>query len=173
MLEFDLQQGWTKGLKMVFENAASSASFNSKVALHIEQKHGDHIHMLSESDLLKSSPICEADGIYVQGDFYKNSKRPLLIKTADCVPLFLIDKETQALAVIHAGWRGLQKGIHTKLFQQGHLDPKNTWAWIGPSMNGKGFEVREDMWSQFSLASDPEIFEATKDPNIRLFYPWK
>lgn len=173
MLEFDLHQGWSRGLRLVFENAERSLAFNAKLALHVDQVHGDHIHHLSEADLKAASPIAKADGIFVQGDFFKSSKRPLLIKTADCMPVFLIDRESQALAALHVGWRGLAQGIHTKLFRQGLMDPKTTWAWVGPSLGEENFEVREDMWSQFREAKDPQFFVPTPDPSVRKFNAWK
>jgi copper oxidase (laccase) domain-containing protein len=174
-LEFDLHQGWSRGLRLTFENASSSSGFNTKVALHVDQHHGDEIHSITESDLSKISPIARADGMLIQGDFYKSCKRPLLIKTADCIPLFLVDRESQALAAIHAGWRGLAKGIHTKLFRQGHMNPKTTWAWVGPSMSGEGFEVREDMWSQLPPQSqrDESIFSAGQNSDARIFHAWR
>ncbi len=174
MLEFDLHQGWTRGLRIGFENIETSALFNPKLAISVEQVHGDEIHALSEADLLKPSPLLKADGLLVQGDFYRNCKRPLMVKTADCAPIVIVDRESQALAIIHAGWRGLAKGIHTKLFRQGHFQPKTTWVWIGPCMSGAGFEVREDMWSQFpqSVQRDPRVFGTTKNPETRLFHAW-
>jgi len=33
------------------------------------------------------------------------------IMTADCLPLIIADKKARAVAVVHAGWRGLEKGV--------------------------------------------------------------
>jgi YfiH family protein len=33
------------------------------------------------------------------------------IMTADCLPLIIVAKKAKAVAVVHAGWRGLEKGI--------------------------------------------------------------
>ncbi|MEO5666547.1 MAG: polyphenol oxidase family protein [Bdellovibrionota bacterium] len=174
MLEFDLHQGWTRGLRIGFENIETSAAFNPKLALSVEQTHSDDIHVLSDVDFSKASPIATADGILVLGDSFKNCKRPLMVKTADCAPIVIVDRESQALAIIHAGWRGLAKGIHTKLFKQGHFQPKTTWVWVGPCMSGTGFEVREDMWKNFPLSvqRDPRIFAVTKNAETRIFHPW-
>lgn len=171
--EFDLHQGWTKGLRICFEDAPSSDAFNLKVALHVEQVHGNDIHFVSHDDYKKVSPIAKADGLFVSGDAFKNQKRPILIKTADCIPLILVDRESESLALIHAGWRGLQQGIHTRLIDEGHFNPEKTWAWIGPSLSGRHFEVREDMWSQFEDHDNPNIFERTDNSAIRRFHPWE
>ncbi len=171
-LEFELSQGWTRGLKMVFGDSETSQSLNPKVAFHVSQVHGDHIERLGPNDLSRQSPLGEADGLLVQGDWFRNSKRPLMVKTADCVPLFLIDRVNQSVAALHAGWRGIQKGIHLKLFQSGDFDPKTTWIWCGPSLNG--FEVRADMWKQFpSERLRAPWFKDTSEPEIKLFSPWE
>lgn len=172
-MEIDLHQGWSKGLRICFEEAKTSDQFNIKTALHVEQVHGDSIYFVGPEDQKKISPIAKADGMFAQGDFIKSFKRPLLIKTADCVPLVLIDRESEAVAIIHAGWKGLAKGIHTKLIDEGYFIPKTTWAWIGPSLSGEHFEVEEDLWSQFSEADNPEIFEKTTNPVKRIFHPWR
>ncbi len=172
-MEFDLQKGWSKGLRICFEEASSSDDFNIKTALHVKQVHGDKIYDVGPEDLMKISPLAEADGMMVQGDFFRSFKRPLLIKTADCVPLILIDREAETIAIIHAGWRGLAQGIHTKLIDQGHFEPSKTWAWIGPSLSGREFEVKEDMWSQFPEHKDPTIFEPGPTSDIKYFHTWK
>ncbi len=33
------------------------------------------------------------------------------IMTADCLPLIIVDKKARAVAVVHAGWRGLEMGV--------------------------------------------------------------
>ncbi len=40
--------------------------------------------------------------------------KSLSIKTADCLPVFFYYPKQKVVGVIHAGWRGADKGIHTK-----------------------------------------------------------
>jgi polyphenol oxidase len=40
-----------------------------------------------------------------------DSQFPLLLQFADCVPVILFDKTTEAVCVVHAGWRGTAAGI--------------------------------------------------------------
>ncbi len=35
----------------------------------------------------------------------------LMIKVADCIPVFLYDPASPAISLIHAGWRGTANGI--------------------------------------------------------------
>jgi len=171
-LEFDLSQGWSRGLRIVFANAAESAAFNPKVSFHVDQVHGAKIVPVSAADQSRPSPLEEGDGIQVQGDWFRSCKRPLLIKTADCLPLFYIDRMNQSIAAVHAGWRGLQKGIHLRPFESGNFNPKTTWVWCGPSLND--FEVRPDMWEQFPADQRrTPIFLPTATPEVLRFSPWE
>jgi copper oxidase (laccase) domain-containing protein len=174
-LEFDLAQSWAKDLRIVFEDRESSARFNVKVALHVEQVHGNEIYEVGPADLTRVSPVAKADGLLARGEWFKACKRPLLIKTADCVPLAYVDREAQAVCLVHAGWRGLAQGIHLKPFDQGWFTPKTTWCWVGPSLNGENFEVGEDLVQAFPAHRDvPGIFTPRAGvPGKWNFSPWK
>lgn len=74
---------------------------------------------------------------------------PLAVRTADCVPVVVHADE--AVAVIHAGWRGLAAGvIGTTLsaFQSKGTTPVR--AAIGPAIGPCCYEVKEDVAQRFS-----------------------
>ena len=79
---------------------------------------------------------------------------PLLIFTADCVPISLIDTKNKAIGLIHAGWRGTYEEISKKTI----LSMKNTYnskeedliAIIGPSIGPCCYEVSSDLVEKFS-----------------------
>ena len=50
--------------------------------------------------------VGEADGIASDGEGVL-----LAVTVADCVPVFLADSAGRALAVVHAGWRGITAGV--------------------------------------------------------------
>jgi copper oxidase (laccase) domain-containing protein len=171
-MEFDLSQGWSRGLKIIFGDIEASKQFNLKTAFHVKQVHGNQITRIASTDITRPSPLEESDGMILQGDWFRSCKRPLLIKAADCLPLFYIDRISQSLAAVHAGWRGIQKGIHLKPFESGDFNPKTTWVWCGPSLNH--FEVKSDMWKQFPQARlTAPFFTAGVDSETRLFSPWE
>jgi copper oxidase (laccase) domain-containing protein len=184
ILEFDLGQKWAKGLRIHFCDAAESAQFKDsndfQNSYSLKQIHSKKLVNWSASTSLEKFRETEADGFIARGEAYKNSLKKLVIRTADCCPLFYVDRENECAAAIHAGWRGLAQGIHLTPFKEG-FDPKNTWIWCGPCLNGDTFEVSEDMWSQFpkDIQNNSDIFAQKKSTGEaaatgkRFFDCWK
>ena len=83
----------------------------------------------------------EADGIYSMD---KDFKTPLCIKTADCLPVAVIG--SKGVAMIHAGWRGLARGI---LVGKQMKEIKAQYFFIGPHISGEIYEVKEDFYREF------------------------
>jgi YfiH family protein len=102
----------------------------------------------------------------------------LAIKTADCVPVLVVDVKRRVAGAFHAGWRGtvariVEKGVGEMRRQFGSA-PRDLRAVIGPCIRkccySVGPEVRADFESQFSYAS--ELFEEVFDSNaIHVKYP--
>ena len=81
------------------------------------------------------------------------------IRTADCVPLLLLDCRNRAVAAVHAGWRGSAANIVNQALSAMHdsfgSDPKDVYAAIGPCIRACCYEVGLDVAQQFS-AQFPE-----------------
>lgn len=77
----------------------------------------------------------------------------LCISTADCIPILLYDKEHQAIAAIHAGWRGTVNHIlrHAlgKMQALYGTDGKDIIACIGPGISLPAFEVGDEVYETF------------------------
>lgn len=117
--------------------------------LRFHQTHSDRILTIqtpAQADTHRLQPLQEADGWIVSG-----AKLGALIITADCVPLFLWDQQSQLVGLAHCGWRGVAKGLPGKLAGQmlrlGAQKPIS--AWIGPHIQACCFEVQEDVQKQF------------------------
>jgi len=172
-LKISLEQSWAKKLTIHFLNAAESDSFLAdETVLQLNQVHGDRVVSWSEA-LAHKKQFLEADAFVATGDAFKKSRKKLMIKTADCVPLIYVDRESKSVAAVHAGWKGLQKKIHLKIFKEFSFRPQTTWVWCGPSLNGDSFEVREDMREKFSTKKqkNSQIFKE-KSPGLYSFSPW-
>ncbi len=79
------------------------------------------------------------------------------VSTADCIPVLLYDEEHQAIAAIHAGWRGTVQRIVHKVVQEMtfayHTDPKKLKAVIGPGISLDNFEVGDEVYEEFQQAA--------------------
>lgn len=172
-IEIELAQGWTRGLTVAFENQASSARIDRASCSHVKQVHGAELVTLEPAHARVDGELGEADGIFAGDDILREYPKPLLVKSADCVPLIYVDREAQAVAAVHAGWRGLLAGIHRVPFERRLMNPKTTWVWMGPSLGPEHFEVGDDMRLRFGKhADDPRFFLRASDPAKRRFDAW-
>ena len=88
----------------------------------------------------------------------------LCVWTADCLPLFLYDKDRHVAAVAHCGWRGICSrivsntvGVMTGRFGS---SPEHIIAAFGPGICGACYEVSGDLIEAFSKRFSPaEIAE--------------
>jgi YfiH family protein len=75
------------------------------------------------------------------------------VKTADCVPVLLVDPVNRAVAAIHAGWRGSAANIVGAAIRQlttkWGTRPENLRAAIGPSIGLCCYEVGPEVARQF------------------------
>lgn len=78
------------------------------------------------------------------------------VTVADCVPILIYDAEHQAVAAIHAGWRGTVGGIVTKTLtimeQQFGTVGAQCYAYVGTCIDERTFEVGEEVAAQFAPA---------------------
>ncbi len=81
----------------------------------------------------------------------------LSIRTADCVPVLLCDKEKKVCAAVHAGWRGTVGGITKNaimLMEQNGAKRENILAAIGPCIGVCCYEVSKDVFDEFISVSN-------------------
>lgn len=74
---------------------------------------------------------------------------PLVIMTADCLPIVLCNQTGTEIAAIHAGWRGLVGGIIENTLKTLTSPPETCMAWIGPAICGRCYETGEEVFEQF------------------------
>jgi YfiH family protein len=90
-----------------------------------------------------------APGILVMDGFdgHVSDREDLLlaVSVADCVPVFVLDPDTSAVALLHAGWRGtaagiVERGIH-RLVESWNAPAERLWLHCGPAICGECYEV--------------------------------
>ena len=77
----------------------------------------------------------------------------LSIQVADCIPLFILDKNSKMFGLIHAGWRGTAKGIVGKTmseFKRINEQTRDMIVLIGPSIKQCCFEIGPEVAKEFS-----------------------
>ncbi|HWR52446.1 MAG TPA: peptidoglycan editing factor PgeF [Bryobacteraceae bacterium] len=77
----------------------------------------------------------------------------LAIRTADCVPVLIVDERLRAVTAVHAGWRGTAANIAgaavQKLAAEFGSKPEDLIAAIGPAICGKCYQVSAEVATQF------------------------
>jgi polyphenol oxidase len=111
----------------------------------LKQIHSDVIHLFS----VNSTQSCSGDASIT------NHPALLLgIQTADCVPILLVDPKKQAVAAVHAGWRGTLARITEKAIGRMRLEfasqPRDIIAAIGPSIGPCCYEVGAELVAKFT-----------------------
>lgn len=131
---------------------------------------------LSKNKQIHSNIVNKVDkdniGQIIDGDaIITNEKNvPLLILTADCVPVVLVDTINKAVGLVHAGWRGTYGKICAETLQSMkenyNTKPEDVVAIIGPSIGKCCYEVSYDLVEKFSALlpnADEKIYEIRDD----------
>jgi YfiH family protein len=82
---------------------------------------------------------------------------------ADCLPVLLTGRNANVIAVAHAGWRGLARGVLENAVAAMGIEPADIVAWLGPAIGMNAFEVGDDVVDAFAGSDVREGF-APKGP---------
>jgi YfiH family protein len=117
----------------------------SKKYFELNQTHSNEIKSIQE--IKKSATPLNGDGIFWK-DKDLNFNDSVAIKTADCLSILIHNNHSHYL--IHAGWKGLQRGILNKIE---HFDE----AIFSPSIHSCCFEVTSEFRGYFP--NSPNFFK--------------
>jgi len=86
----------------------------------------------------------------------------ICIKTADCVPVFIVDRTKKVIAVVHAGWRSTALGITAKviclLIDKYNCFPHDILTVIGPAIGKCCFDLDAAAADDFRKQKNHEAF---------------
>lgn len=110
----------------------------------LEQQHGNKVSVISDP-----SPITTADSAVAL-----SSNKVCAVMVADCLPVFLCDKNAKGVAVAHCGWRGLATDVLQNTMTALNSAPKDIYAWLGPAIGTNAFQVGDDVRNAFINEDD-------------------
>jgi len=133
----------------------------------MRQLHSDTVHHLDAAPAGK-----------LEGDALLTNVPGLLlvIRTADCLPVFLVDEKNRAVAAVHCGWRGTEKRILEKaaraMVRAFGSKPGAMLAALGPCIGSVCYEVGPQVREGFRRAGfPPSIFTKCRERGTRTSSP--
>jgi len=104
----------------------------------VKQVHGRDVVRANEA-----SKESSGDVIVDFGDSFA-----IAVLVADCLPILLVDEDSPTLAVVHAGWRGLESNVlESALEQFEHHDAVHVF--LGPCISAQSYQVGPDVAEHF------------------------
>jgi hypothetical protein len=116
----------------------------------MKQVHSDVVHRLDTIPVNKP-----------EGDALMTNLPGLLlvVRTADCLPVFLVDEENRAVAAVHCGWRGTEKRVLEKAVRAMEnaygSKPGRLLAALGPCIGPACYEVGPEVRAGYLRAGFP------------------
>ncbi len=116
--------------------------------LFLKQVHGGTIHLVRGIDHNRPAPGAFGDGIFTDIPRF-----PVMVFTADCIPLIIASESPLFIGVVHASWRSVATGIienTVKLLAEGLCGkPSQFSCFMGPCILGEDYEVGAEVAIRF------------------------
>ncbi|PJZ45102.1 polyphenol oxidase family protein [Leptospira brenneri] len=132
----------------------------------LNQVHGDSIHSVTYSETNQNSEkILEGDALYTN-----SSDLMLVVRTADCVPVFLYSNKRPFIAIIHSGWKGTALGITEQVLEKTlelGFDLEELQLEIGPYIQKSDYEVGDDV-AKYFLSLGEDVCQGKEDGKFLL-----
>lgn len=126
------------------------------------QVHGKSVARAFAQDAWRECDSCDA---LWSGEMHV----ALGIKVADCLPVAMVDPSHSVISNVHSGWRGAVHGITAEtidaLTRETAFDPREAFAYLGPSIRVCCFEVGDEVAEQFD---DAYVDRARMKPHVNL-----
>lgn len=118
-----------------------------------KQVHGCHIEYADLKDAGRGAVSQESAFDNTDALITDKKNVPLVIFTADCLPVFLFAPRINAIGLIHAGRRSTRENIAVKTIQfmqeKFSCDAKEFYASFGPAIRSCCYEVGHDLKNEF------------------------
>ena len=133
------------------EALANALEIHLPPLYHVRQVHGDRVVFACRHHEGAAAGLEEADGILTD-----EKGLAILVRTADCLPVFIYDPAHGAIGLFHCGWRSTQKQILKKALalmeKYYQTDPAKLRVAFGPALRLCHYEVGNEFQEHFPAA---------------------
>ncbi len=151
----------------IIEGGLSAGNYhNFNLALHVGDEESlvnanrklllERYNLPSEPRWIKQthSNICrrtEKKHVIAEADASYTKQRGLVcaVITADCLPVFVSNKQGSIVGIAHAGWRGIVGGVIESLLKATNVNGKDLVVHLGPAISVSSFEVGVEVRDQY------------------------
>ena len=136
---------------MNWQRLASAFGIPCEQFFVVNQVHGEQFLIIEDAVSCQSLESRQYDAIVTD-----KPGVAIGIKTADCAPVLLFDRQRKIIAAVHAGWRGTALGIAGKAVRvmagRFRSRPQDLSAVIGPCIGPCCYEVDEPVFETFAAS---------------------
>lgn len=127
------------------KNVAENRSrLRTSLALPADPLWMKQVHGTGVVDAATMAVDIEADGAYAN-----RGHVVCAVLTADCLPIFICNRQGTEIGLLHAGWRGLAAGIVEAGLRRFRSPADELMAWFGPAIGALAYEVGDDVRDVF------------------------
>ena len=130
-------QGPLENLEAELTSSFASTHFPMDIAVEAEQPHGNRIAVV---DAPRTRRVPEVDALATS-----TPRLPLVVRVADCGPVFFYDPTQRVIALAHSGRRGTEGNIVGAtiacLQSTFHCHPENLIVQLGPCIRPPHYEI--------------------------------
>jgi YfiH family protein len=124
----------------ISEKVSKVLGIDKNKIFSLKQEHGLLIH---------EAPWDSGEEISGDAIFTVKPEIALVIKTADCMPIFFWDEKTPIVCAVHSGWQGTVGNILENTVNRVVLDKKSIRFFLSQSIRQSNYEVQEDVVCNF------------------------
>jgi hypothetical protein len=145
--------------RQAFQNALGAAKMR---VIGLRQIHSDIVYTVGSDEVPQGAQAPQGDALIT-----RERGVLLVVQTADCIPILLVDTKQRAIAAIHSGWRGTAQRIAEKTVGRMQMEfgthPQDLIAAIGPGIAQCCYEVGHEVVKEFA-AKFPNAHEWFEGP---------
>ena len=119
------------------EEFIRSVGIDPATSVYLDNVHGAKVSCVGTNLASNRMSGCDAAFSIIKG-------KHLVTKTADCVPIFIVDRRLRYVGLVHAGWKGISQGVVPNMVEamkQERSYPHDLLVAIGPAIGACHYTV--------------------------------